>query len=450
MSAGDLRASLERLRRKHLEELRALVEIPSVSTEGRGIDEAAKAVTELCEARGLRTEIRPTPGHPVVCAWGGAPDGPALLFYEHYDVQPADPLEEWTHPPFAVTEDNGKLFGRGVADTKGHIMLRLAAIDAVREVFGGDPIRYVFCVEGEEEIGSPNLERFIEDNASDLAADACLWEFGGVEEDGRPTVTLGLKGIQTVELRARGPAYDAHSSFGAVIDNPMYRLAAAVASLRDAEGRILIDGFYDDVRELTPAELDAIAAEPAREETIAAEYGIDRFLGGAEGFEVQRRLQAEPCLNVNGIHGGYGGPGTKTVLPATGFAKLDFRLVPDQKPARIVELLRAHLERRGFGDVEVIPMAGEAPGRTPIDDPFVTIVCDAARAAYGLEPVIRISSAGTGPAAPFRDVLRVPFATAGCAYPGSRGHAPDENIRIEDFENGKLHTALVIAGLAGR
>src|SRR5207302_9527431 len=152
----------------------------------------------------------------------------------------------------------GKYFGRGVADTKGHIMLRLAAIDAVREVYGADPVRYVFCVEGEEEIGSPNLERFIEDNAEDLKADACLWEFGGVEEDGRPSVTLGLKGIQTLELRAQVPAYDAHSSLGAVIDNPLYRLAAAVASLRDADGRILIEGFYDDVRELTREELDAI------------------------------------------------------------------------------------------------------------------------------------------------------------------------------------------------
>ena len=447
MRTDELRAALERLQSKHLDELRRLVEIPSISAAGQGI-EAALATAELCEARGLRTEIRPTAGNPVVCAWGGAAEGPALLFYEHYDVQPPEPLDEWTHPPFEVTEDDGKLFGRGVADTKGHIMLRLAAIDAVREVFGADPIRYVFLVEGEEEIGSPNLERFIEDNADDLRADACLWEFGGVEEDGRPTVTLGLKGIQTVELRARGPAYDAHSSLGAAIDNPLYRLAAAVASLRDGDGRILIDGFYDDVRPLTQSELDAIAAEPPRDEAMRTEYGIDRFLAGAEGFELQRRLQAEPCLNVNGFHGGYGGPGTKTVLPSRAMAKLDFRLVPDQKPARVVELLRAHLQRHGFGDIEVEPMAGEAPGRTPLDDPFVKIVCDAARHAYGVDPIVRVSSAGTGPAAPFRDVLKVPFGTAGCGYPGSRGHAPDENVRIEDFENGKLHTALVIAGLA--
>jgi acetylornithine deacetylase/succinyl-diaminopimelate desuccinylase-like protein len=450
VTVDDMRSALQRLASAHLEELRRLVEIPSVSAQGLNIDDAAKAVASLCEARGLRTEIRPTAGNPVVCAWGGAADGPTLLFYEHYDVQPPDPLDEWTHPPFAVTEDDGKYFGRGVADTKGHIMLRLAAIDAAREVFGGDPIRYAFLVEGEEEIGSPNLESFIEEHAADFAADACLWEFGGVEDDGRPTVTLGLKGIQTIELRARVPAYDAHSSLGAVIDNPMYRLAAAIASLRDADGRILIGGFYDDVRDLTQDELDAIAAEPPRDDAMRAEYGVDRFLAGATGFELQRRLQAEPCLNVNGIHGGYGGAGTKTVLPSRGLAKLDFRLVPDQKPARVVEQLRAHLDRHGFGDVEVIPMAGEAPGRTPLADPFVKIVCDAAKLAYGLDPIVRVSSAGTGPAAPFRDVLEVPFASAGCGYPGSRGHAPDENIRIADFETGKLHTAMVIAGLVGR
>lgn len=198
----DLAAALAGAAARHLAELRKLVEIPSVSAEGRAIDEAAKATAELCEARGLRTEIRPTAGHPVVCAWGGAESGPTLLFYEHYDVQPPDPLEEWTTPPFEVTERDGKLYGRGTADTKGHIMCRLAAIDAVREVFGSDPIRYVFLIEGEEEIGSEHLEAFIEENADELRADACLWEFGGVDSEGRPTVTLGLKGIQAVDRKS--------------------------------------------------------------------------------------------------------------------------------------------------------------------------------------------------------------------------------------------------------
>jgi len=443
-----LRAAVNKLAPKHLEEFRRLVEIPSVSTEGRGIDEAAKAVASLLEARGLRTEIRPTAGHPVVCAWGGNEDGPTLLFYEHYDVQPVEPLEEWTVEPFVLTERDDKYFGRGSADTKGHIMCRIAAIDAVREVYGRDPIRYAFMIEGEEEIGSPNLESFIHDNAGDFGADGCLWEFGGVDEAGRPSVTLGLKGIQSIELRVQVPSRDVHSSFGVVIDNPLYRLAAAIASMRDDDGHVTIDGFYDDVRPLTDAERQAIEDEHRRGEQLKAEYGIDRFLGDASGYELNRRLNAEPCLNVNGIHGGYGGPGTKTVLPAKALAKLDFRLVPNQQPPKVVEQVRAHLARRGYGDIEVVPLAGEGPGRTALDDPFVTLVRDAARDAFGMEPTVHVSSAGTGPAGPFQDVLRVPFATAGCAYPGSRGHAPDENIRIRDFENAKLQTALVIAAMA--
>lgn len=180
------------------------------------------------------------------------------------------------------------------------------------------------------------------------------------------------------------------------------------------------------------------------------EYGIERFLGGAEGVGLRRRLRAEPCVNVNGIHGGYAGSASKTVLPAKAFAKLDFRLVPDQRPERVLELLRAHLDRLGFADVDIVPFAGEAPGRTPLDDPFVGLVCETARLAYGAEPVVEVSSPGTGPAFPFREFLNVPFASVGCAYPGCRAHAPDEHIRAVDFETGKLHTALVIAALANR
>jgi len=217
--------------------------------------------------------------------------------------------------------------------------------------------------------------------------------------------------------------------------------------MRDGDGHVTIDGFYDDVRPLTDAEQHAIEDEQRRGNQLKREYGIEQFLGDASGYELNRRLNAEPCLNVNGIHGGYGGPGTKTVLPSKALGKLDFRLVPDQRQAKVVEQLRAHLERHGFGDIEVVPLAGEGPGRTSLDDPFVDIVRTAAREAFGLEPTVHVSSAGTGPAGPFQDVLRVPFATAGCAHPGSRGHAPDENIRIADFENAKLQTALVIAAM---
>lgn len=443
------REALEARRPQHVEELRRLIEIPSVSAQDRGIDEAVEEVSAVLRARDLDVEVHDTGGHPAVTASGGNLDGPVLLFYEHYDVQPSDPDDEWSVPPFELTERDGRLYGRGTADTKGHLVCRLAAIDAVRDVLGDDRIGYRFLVEGEEEIGSPNLEPFIESHADALRADGCLWEFGSVDDAGRPQIHCGLKGILSAELRAHGPARDAHSSLGAVIDNPMYRLAAAVASLRDPDGRVTIEGFYDDVDEVGPEELAALEAQPDRDDELREHHGVATFLGGATGTELLRRLQCEPCLNVNGIHGGYGGSGTKTVLPARGLAKLDLRLVPSQRPERVLELLREHLDAQGFADVEVVRLAGEGPGRTPLDDPFVGLVRDAAREAYEVDPVLHVSSAGTGPAHPFREVLGVPFASAGCAYPGSRGHAPDEHVRITDFERAKLHSALIVARMGG-
>lgn len=433
---------------RHVAELRRLVEIPSVSAEGRGLDDAAAEVVGLLEARGLRTEVHPTPGAPVITAFGGAAEGPTLLFYEHYDVQPADPLELWTTPPFELVERDGKLYGRGSADTKGNLVCRLAAIDAARQVFGDDPIRYAWVIEGEEEIGSVNLPAFLEANADALRADGCLWEFGAVDPSGRPQVIAGLKGIATLELRCRLADRDLHSSYGAVIDNPLYRLSAAIASLRDDEGRVSVEAFYDDVVAPTQADEAALAAMPDESGQLAKLFGVAGFLGGAGGADFQRRLQLEPCVNVNGIHGGYGGPGSKTVLPAEAVAKLDVRLVEAMRPERVTELLRRHLDRHGFTDVELVPLEGYPAGRTPLDDPFVRLVARAASIAYGIEPVLACSSGGSGPAYPFREFLKVPFATAGCAYAGSQFHAPDEHIRKEDFDRGRLHSALVISELA--
>lgn len=445
----DLRAALERLGPRHRADLDRLVSIASISAQRTGIDECAQEVVALLEERGFAAQVHQTPGHPVVVARGGRADGPRLLFYEHYDVQPPDPVESWSSDPFTVTERDGRLYGRGVCDTKGHIVCRLAAVDACREVFGDDPIGYTFLVEGEEEIGSPNLDAFIAGHADELSADGCLWEFGGVDARDHPLITCGLKGILTLELSVSGPAYDLHSSYGAAVDNPLWRLAAAVSGLRDADGRVLVNGFYDDIRPLSDAERAVLASTPDPGPSIREEFGVDGFFGGAQGADLVRRLQTEPAVNVNGLHGGYAGQGPKTVLPARAEAKLDVRLVPDQNPSRVLAAIRAHLDDHGFGDVVVEASSAEAPGRTPLDDPFVALVAEAARDAYGLEPVLQVSSAGTGPAHPFRAVLGVPFASAGCGYPGSRVHAPDEHIRITDFDRGRLHSALVAARMAG-
>ncbi|HVL80245.1 MAG TPA: M20/M25/M40 family metallo-hydrolase, partial [Actinomycetota bacterium] len=302
-----LRDALARMRPRHLEDLRRLISVPSVSAQGTGIDEAVEVVVDLLRERGLTAEVHPTPGFPIVTAHGGAADAPTLLFYEHYDVQPPEPIDAWTSPPFELTERDGKLFGRGVADTKGHLVCRLAAIDAAREIHGDDRIGYRFVVEGEEEIGSPNLDAFIEANADRLRADGCIWEFGGVDHDGSPVISLGLKGIVSLELHATGPSYDAHSSLGAVIDNPLYRISAAIASLRDQTGRVTVDGFYDDVVPLTDLERAVLERSPDQAALISSMYGVDGLLGSTSGPDLVRRLEAAPCLNVNGIWGGYTG-----------------------------------------------------------------------------------------------------------------------------------------------
>lgn len=431
------------------ETLRDLVALPSVSAEGRALPQAAQKVKELLEALGLKAEIHPTPGAPVVYAEGGG-EGPTVLFYNHYDVQPADPLELWESDPFAMTERDGRWYARGISDDKGEFVSRLAALKWFIEEHGGLPFGVKFVIEGEEEVGSPNLEAYVHEYKDRLKADAVIWEFGSVDTAGRPLVYCGLKGIVTVELRVRTAAYDLHSSLGAAVQNPIYRLSAALASLRDNEGKVLIEGFYDKVRPLNEAEERSLEAIPDESEQVAALYGVREFLGGAKGVEFYRRLAAEPVVNVNGFHSGYGGPGSKTVLPAEAFAKLDFRLVPDQEPLEVVELLRRHLDRHGFDDVEVITLeAGEHPARSDLGAPWVRQAVEALRETYGLEPVVHLSSGGSGPMYPFTHHLGAPVASIGISYPGSRVHSPNENIRIADFERGVAAIKRALEKFAG-
>lgn len=419
------RASLERL-----------VAIPSVSAEGRGMSEAADAVRALLVDLGFDAELHATDGAPVVFAErSGRPGRPTILFYNHYDVQPADPLELWDVEPFALTEQDGAWYGRGSSDDKGQLVSRLAALRWYRERHGELPFGAKFVVEGEEEIGSPNLARYVEQHAPRLRADGCVWEFGGVTASGRPMTYFGLKGILCIGMQVRTAGHDLHSSLGAVVENPIYRLAAALASLRDRDGRVLVKGFYDDVAPLTPAEERLLAALPDEAPELAEVYGVERYLGGVTGEAFQRRLLTEPNVNYNGFHAGYGGPGSKTVLPAEAGAKLDLRLVPNQDPARILEALRAHLDEHGFSDVVIEELeTSEFAARSDADHPFVRATIDALREGYGQEPVVYPSVAGSGPMHPFVEHLGVPVVGMGCSYPGSRAHSPNEHVRVDDFE----------------
>jgi acetylornithine deacetylase/succinyl-diaminopimelate desuccinylase-like protein len=420
----------------HAKEILAeLVALPSVAAEGRALQETAAKVAELLEGLGLKAEVHPTPGAPVVFAQKSA-KGPTLLFYNHYDVQPADPLELWESNPFTLSEREGRLYGRGASDDKGELAARIAALSWLRQERGELPA-IKFVVEGEEEIGSPHLADYVASHRELLAADAVLWEAGGRDSRERPILYTGLKGIVAVELRVRTAAYDLHSSNGAVVENPIYRLSQALTSLRDESGRVLIAGFYDRVRPLTPLENQTLWQIPDESEELARLYGVSSFLGGVRGTEFYRKLLAEPCVNFNGFHAGYGGPGSKTVLPAEAMAKLDFRLVPEQDPAEIVELLKRHLKEKGFSDIEVHPLeVGEHPARSDLAHPWVEASREALQEVYGVAPVVYPNMAGSGPMYPFLKHLGASIAGFGIGYPGSRVHSPNEHIRLSDLGPG--------------
>lgn len=429
----DLPPSVRRTAERHLSDL---VAIPSVSAEGRDLNEAATAVRSLLEDLGLTTELHQTDGAPVVYAHQPAEPGrPTILFYNHYDVQPADPLEEWHSPPFQLVERDGSWYGRGVSDDKGQLVSRIAALHWFKERHGSLPFGVTFVVEGEEEIGSPNLAGYVESNAQRLAADGCVWEFGGVTASGRPLTYFGLKGIACIALRVRTASHDLHSSLGAVVENPIYRLASAIAGLRDGDGRVLIPGFYDDVVPFTAAQEALIEELPDEAAELKDVYGVSGYIGGVTGTAFQRQLLGQPNINFNGFHSGYGGPGSKTVLPAAAEAKIDFRLVPDQDPDVILGQLRAHLDTQGFTDVEIVELeTNEFAARSDADHPFVHATIAALREAYRLEPVVYPSVAGSGPMHPFVKHLGVPVVGMGCGHPGSRVHSPNENVRVADFE----------------
>ena len=448
-----------------VETLSELVSQPSVSAQRVGFDEAPGLVADVFSRYGLQSEIVEVPngGLPSVFGYCAAsPEAhrkaldtagvefagqspPTLLLYTHYDVQPVDPLELWETDPFQPTRVGDRLYGRGMSDDKGNIVARLAVLDAFREVWDGLPCNVKFLAEGEEESGSPNMPALIAARGSDFAADACIWEGGGRNAQDRPLIYLGLKGVLALELTVRKLTGDAHSSYATVLPSAAWDLFEALSTLKDVStDEILIPGFYDDIRGFTPEESKAIDELPDETDELKVTFGNDAFVNGVEGRGLMLKHLGEPTANIAGLTAGYQGAGMKTVLPAVAAAKLDFRLVCDMDPDDIVGKLRAHLDARGFEHVEIGNMHGTRPYRTGIGSDWAGLVIDAARDSYASEPVVYPTMAGSGPMYDFGATLGIPVASAGIDHPSHKIHAPNENIRVDDFLKGARHIALVM------
>jgi acetylornithine deacetylase/succinyl-diaminopimelate desuccinylase-like protein len=433
---------------RHLDETIALLQAfcrqPSIAALGTGMAEMAEIVRSTLEGAGASAELVPTGGFPVVLGRFEGSQPRTLMFYNHYDVQPPEPLELWDSPPFAAEIREGHLYARGVADNKGNLVARLAAVEAWLAVRGELPLNILFVAEGEEEIGSPNLGRFAEANQDKLRADGCIWEAGYKDSQDHLEISLGAKGILAIDLRVQSLGRDLHSANAAIAESATWRLIWALASLKGPDEEIRIPGFYDDVRQPDERDRAMLAAWEHDETGRLAEFGADRFLLGLEGEALKERFLFGPTCNVCGFASGYGGPGIKTVLPAEAAAKLDFRLVPDQDPYDILEKLRAYLDAEGFNDVEIIVEGPEPPARTDPGDPLVAATVAAAQRAYGNEPVVKPLMAGTGPMYELCQRWGLPAVGAGVGWIGSRSHSPNESIRLEDLRQGIKHMALII------
>ncbi|HLY95452.1 MAG TPA: M20/M25/M40 family metallo-hydrolase [Gaiellaceae bacterium] len=426
---------------------------PSVSAEGRALDETAELVEELLAGAGFETkQLRADDGAAAV--YGDQPGASeyTLLLYNHYDVQPVDPIELWDSPPFEPTQRDGKLYARGTCDNKGELAVRLAVIRALREN-GGLPIRVRWIVEGEEEIGSTNFDEIVRRNTEILRADGSLWEGGSARlSDGRPELGLGFKGALGIRLDVKLLATDAHSSLAVVAPSAAWRLVEALSSIRGPDGRCRIPGFYEAARAPTDAEKRALAeASSAEEGELRELLGLDEFVDGLTGPALWERAAYTPTSNIAGIATGYSGPGIKTVLPKEASAWMDFRLVPGQHPDEILTALRAHLGREGFGDVEVTPLVSALPATTPIEHPFVQRVVRVAEAVTGARASIFPLGPATLPIiASLQRHLGVPGLSApdNPTYSGSGAHAPNEHIRLEDVGPAVRFTYALLQDLA--
>ena len=427
---------------KLINDLQRLIKISSVSARKQNLEECANEIVKIMKEIGIFAELiylnknEKDEAPPIV--YGeikskSNPNGKTILFYNHYDVQPEEPLDLWETKPFEGIVKGNKIFGRGASDDKGELITRLSAVEYFLKHTGDVPVNIKFLVEGEEETGSNNISSYINKYKNKLKTDLVIWEFGYIDQKERPIISLGMKGLLYVEITAIGPSRDVHSSLAVLIENPAWKLVQALSTLVNNDGTILVKDWYKEVKKLTEEEVKMIENEPFDEESLKKEYGIKKFVNNISGKNIKKALTSEPSCNISGLISGYTGEGAKTILPSKASVKIDFRLVPDMDPKLQFQRLKKHLEENGFGDIQITNIHGESSGRTEINNPYVKLIQESANKVFG-DSIISISSAGTGPMYDFINILKVPCISIGGTYIFSRIHSPNEYARIDLLE----------------
>ncbi len=436
ISTSAVDAYIEKNSRRFIEDLKELCTFPSISNHGRdAIQPARDWLADRLSRYTDRVETLEAGGMPALYAEVRGKGRRKLLLYEHYDVQPVDPINLWDTPPFEPAERDGRIYARGVADDKADVMARIHALETLKSL-GEVPVTLRFLVEGEEEIGSKSFEKIAHDHADKLQADGCLWESGTSFDDaGRPTLQFGCRGLLYVNLRVRMLDFDQHSGFASIYPSAAMYLVAALASLRDRDMNVKIDGFYDRVVRPTDADRRMMAGIDPEVEKRRQLVGFEHLVRDPKPDQVVEQMLFLPTCNIAGITTGYQGPGSKTVLPAEATAKLDFRLIPDQDPDEILQLLRKHLDGNGFDKVEIFAGEGEKPARSEPSSAIARTVIDCVKDMHG-EPVLWPFMPATGPMHPVVSDLKIPTVLpVGVGRPDNRIHAPNENIHAEDYIN---------------
>ena len=440
------RNEVEQYALDHWQDFAEYLKHSSISSQNKGINETSDWLVQTFKKLGAKTATKwhDQGGNPVVFAEFTGNSDYTVLFYNHYDVQPPEPLAEWKSDPFTPTEKDGKLFARGVCDDKGELMARLGVVQYFNE-HGGLPVNLKFFVEGEEETGSRHVSLYVDAYQDELQADACIWEGGGKNSADHFEVLAGARGIVSFDVSVQTADADIHSSLASYVPNAAWRLLDGLESLRDPQtGEITVQGYYDDIVSLSKDEQEAVANMDFDADSVTETYGLKRPLTTTHP---RKELVNGTTLTINGLSAGYEGQGVKTIVPRQASAKLDCRLAPNQDPQKIMKLIEQQFTNNGFNDFKLHLNAAEDAWRTPMSDEFVQLALKTARIVYGPTTKYIPNTAGGGPVRPFGETLKLPIVMVGIHYAKSGPHAPNEHIRLTDYAEGSYYLAELLEQL---